>query len=130
MKFAPEARRGKVARVINANRLVINLGEVHGVEVGSIYAVLRPENEQITDPETGEYLGEIELEKIRVRVSEVQQKLSIATPYRKVLTGGAAGDLFGPRKEVPERIELSRDEIPDVDKTVYIGDPVKFIAAD
>lgn len=123
-RFAPEARRGNVARVINSTRLVINRGQEHGVEPGWIYAVLRPQNEQIVDPVTAEVLGEVELEKIRVRVIEVYDKMSIASPFRKVLTGGGM-DIFGPQKEVPERIDVS--DVPDVDKTVYTGDPVKLI---
>jgi hypothetical protein len=69
-------------------------------------------------------LGEIELEKIRVRVTEVFDRMSVASPYRKVLTGGGA-DIFGPKVEVPERIDVK--DIPNIDKTVYTGDPVKLI---
>lgn len=122
----PDAERGRVARVINANRLVINRGAEHGVETGWVYAVLRPENEVILDPESGEVLGEIELEKIRVKVIEVYERMSVASPYRRILTGGTA-DIFGPQKEVPERIDLRGADVPSVDKTVYTGDPVKLI---
>ncbi|MGU3653631.1 hypothetical protein [Mycolicibacterium sp. A43C] len=123
--FAPEARRGRVARVLNANRLVINRGGQHGVKLGWVYAVLRPESEKIVDPVTNEVLGEVDLEKIRVRITEVQEKLSIASPYRKVMTGM---DIFGPSKEVTEKIDVS--DIPIVDRTVYTGDPVKLVEAD
>ncbi|MEB4211305.1 hypothetical protein [Mycobacterium sp. 94-17] len=120
----PDAERGQVARVINSGRLVINRGAKHGVKPGWIYAVLRPENEVIVDPETNEVLGELELEKIRVRVVEVYDSMSVAAPFRKLLTGGGA-DIFGPQKEVPERIDVK--DVPRVDKTVYTSDPVKLV---
>lgn len=116
--------RGVVARVINANRLVINRGFDHDVSEGDTFAVLRPTSEEIVDPETGETIGEIELEKVRVKVTEVHSKMSIASPYRKVVTGGGGFDLFGPRQEVPEKIETDSKELPMVDKTVHVGDPV------
>ena len=40
------------------------------------------------------------VEKIIVRITEVFDQMSVASPFRKVLTGGGA-DIFGPRMEVP-----------------------------
>ena len=121
-----EALVGSVALVLSARRLVINRGAHHGVKVGDVFRVMSPDPEDITDPETGEVIGQVPFEKLRVKVAEVQSQLSIAETYRKVMTGGAGLDnIFGPRREELERIHSPADERPEGDSTVRIGDPVR-----
>ncbi len=71
---------GKVAKVLNKRELVINRGAEHGVENGMRFEVV-DDFDPILDPDTGETLGTIKRVKIRVRVSYVQPRFSIARTY-------------------------------------------------
>lgn len=70
--------RGLVARLITDEVLAINRGSEHGVQVGDVFAVLDTSAEHITDPETQEDLGSFRRVKVRVRVTAVNEKVSLA----------------------------------------------------
>lgn len=76
-----EPIRGKVAQALNSREIAINVGSAGGVVVGMYFDVLEPE--KIRDPDTREVLGSIDRPKVRVRVTHVQERLSVATTYRK-----------------------------------------------
>ena len=71
---------GKIARILNTRELVINRGSNDGVDIDMEFAVLEPQL-SIVDPETQESLGNLEREKIRVRVFETYPKFSLARTY-------------------------------------------------
>ena len=92
---------GKVANVINRRELIINRGSEHGVVEGMVFKVMDL-NLRVMDPESKEILGTLEREKIRVRVSEVQPRFSIARTYETYQIAepsipGTIGSLFGSR---------------------------------
>ena len=82
--------RGKVAQVLNNREIAINLGTAKGVTIGMHFDVVDANGQNIKDPDTGEVLGSIEHSKARVKITRVQEKLSVATTYRseKVNVGG------------------------------------------
>ena len=81
--------RGKVAKVLNAREIAINLGSEQGVRPGMFFDVVAP-YQDILDPDTRESLGAIERPKTRVKIIWVQEKLSLASTYRirEVNVGG------------------------------------------
>jgi hypothetical protein len=83
--------RGKVARILNSKELALNLGAEDGVRIGMYFDILDPIGEDITDPDTGEVIGSLERPKVRVKIIRVQERLSVATTYRKkkINVGGA-----------------------------------------
>ena len=129
--------RGKVARVINEREIAINVGTAHGVDVGMYFNVINAKDEEIKDPDTGEVLGSIERPKVRVEVTHVQEKLSVASTYQvdRVNIGGDGGH-FGPfaRSLMPskwiEKYETLRTKdkawspLREQDSYVKVGDPV------
>ncbi len=114
-----ELIRGKVAQVLNSREIAINVGSAVGVVSGMYFQVLAAP-EDIRDPDTDEVLGVIDRPKVRVRVTDVQEKLSVATTYRKrrVNIGGAGilgytssmADLLKPAKWVTEYETLKTEE--------------------
>lgn len=70
---------GKVAAVLSPRRLVINRGTDHGVEQGMRFRVLESVN--ITDPDTGEGLGELPNEVVQVKVIEVASRYAVAHTF-------------------------------------------------
>ena len=79
-----EPIRGKVAQVLSSRDFALNVGSANGVTVGMDFDVI--DQAEIMDPDTEELLGHIELSKARVRVTDVQEKLAVATTYRETWT--------------------------------------------
>ena len=131
-----ELIRGKVARILNSREMVINIGSRNGVVVGMRFDVMDTKGERVRDPDTRELLGSVERSKVRVEISKVQERLSVASTYRteKVNVGGTGlgsslGDIFMPAKwetryETLKTNEQTWEDLDERDSFVKIGDPV------
>lgn len=132
----PSPIRAKVAKVLNSREIAINAGSINGVEVGMIFDVLDQTTFDIKDPDTGEVIGSIQRPKVRVKIIDVQARLSIASTFQKktINIGGKApsggfSELFMPKKliEVPETLKTQEKTWEHLDETesyVKTGDPV------
>lgn len=89
--------RGKVARILNSREIAINVGWDDGVDRGMYFDVMDQNHEEIRDPDTQEVLGSIQRPKIRVKITMVQEKLSLASTYKKkkVNVGGSGMEFTG-----------------------------------
>ena len=132
-----EPIRGKVASVINEREIAINVGTAHGVDIGMYFNVIDTQNGEIKDPDTDEVLGAIERPKVKVKVTHVQEKLSVASTYRTdTVNIGGDGGVLGPfaRSLMPpkwvKKYETLRTEdkslfpIYEEDSIVKVGDPI------
>ena len=77
--------RGKVAAVLDEERLVLNIGTDHGVARKMVFRITG--TRVIRDPDTGDKLGEVEVMKIKVQVGEIKERMSIAHPYEEYSPG-------------------------------------------
>lgn len=132
--------RGKVARILTSRELVINVGAREGVTVGMYFDVLEPKGEDIADPDTGEILGSVARPKIRVQVASVQERLSVASTYKKtqvnvggrgtgLAVGAGIAELLTPPKWVTKYETLKTHEktwenLDETESFVKTGDPV------
>ena len=137
--------RGKVAAVLNDREIAINIGSANGISVGMYFDVMSLESGDIRDPDTGEVLGSIERPKVRVQVTEVNKKFSVASTYRskRVNVGGTLkNEIFNmgpiaralmPPKWVTKYETLKTSEknfleaLDEEDSYVKIGDPVRQV---
>jgi hypothetical protein len=135
-----ELIRSKVARVLNSREIVIAAGSTQGVTKGMYFDVMDPKGEDIRDPDTGEVLGSIERPKVRVKVTQVQERLSVASTYKKerINIGGTGYAAVGavslaqalmPPKYVTKYETLKTDEktwedLDEEESYVKSGDPV------
>ncbi len=94
---------GKVANIISERELAINIGAAHGVRKGMKFKIMADQPTEIPDPETGEILGVIEREKVRVQVTEVFEKFSVCRTYRMTSTGSFAFGAFADMLTRPAR---------------------------
>lgn len=128
--------RGKVAQVLNSREVALNVGSAKGVVVGMYFDVL-VEPKDIEDPDTGDKLGTIERYKVRVQVTQVQEKLSVAATYRtkRVNGGGSLTDLgsfsralmppkWVTKYETLKTQEKTWEELDEDDSYVSTGDLV------
>ena len=123
---------GKVAELLNARSIAINVGRNQGVEEGMRFQVLSRAGGDILDPDTREKLGTLLLPKVRVEVRHVFDEFAIAqtvgTRYRSPGLAAFPTWLFAQGGETP--ITLRRSDNPDVeeidasDSIVQIGDQV------
>jgi hypothetical protein len=131
---------GKVARILNDRDIALNIGTDQGVSIGMFFDVLDTAGEEIRDPETNELLGSVDRVKVRVKVTRVQEKLSVASTFEKVrvnIGGEGVGistfsSLLMPPKYVVKyktlRLdETTRGEISESQSYVEIGDPVEQV---
>ena len=126
--------RGKVARVLNSREVALNKGSNDGVAVGMIFKILSPTGSAIKDPDTGEVLGSVELTKTRVKVTEVQDRVCVASTYHtyRINLGGSGSGLAGlfeppkweTRIETLKTDEATLEELDEKDAYVKTGDPV------
>ncbi len=142
-----EPIRGKIARVLNAREIAINIGTTHGAEIGMYFDVMSPNDQDIPDPDTGEVLGSIDRPKIRVKITRVEDKLSVASTYKstRVNVGGLGSKAtaildatlafdrlskaFMPPKwvtkyETLQKTEKTPEPFDEKDSKVKTGDPV------
>lgn len=138
-----ELIRSKVARVLNSREVAIAAGSSQGVEIGMYFDVLDPKGENILDPDSGEILGSIDRPKVRVKVTQVQERLSVASTFKKekINVGGTARDLASigsigllsrslmPPKYITKYQTLKTDEktwedLDEAESYVKTGDPV------
>lgn len=130
---------GQVAQVLNERELVINRGSSHGVEEGMRFAVLNRQGAHITDPETGESLGAVEVEKTLVKVVRVSDKLSVGRTFRTFRRGGfsppdALQSLLAPARTEVETLRTEGktyvEELDEAESYVKRGDPVVQIVGE
>lgn len=136
----PDRIEGQVAQILTLRELVINRGQQHGVEVGMRFAVLNRRGSDITDPETHEVLGSVEIEKVLVKVVRVDERLSVARTFRTYnVAGGAMWPALSAISVSPPRREVEtfatdekrmKDELDEKDSSIKIGDPVVQIIGD
>lgn len=132
------AIRAAVARVLNSREIAINAGENEGIQVGMFFDVMDPKGDDIEDPKSGEILGSIERPKVRVKVTKVQEKLSVASTYNRyqVNVGGNYSDISGTfakmlmppkwetRYETLRTEENTWEDLNESESYVKVGDPV------
>lgn len=132
--------RAKVARVLNSREIAITAGSQQGVVTGMLFDVMDPKGEDVRDPDTGEVLGSIERPKVRVQVTQTQDRISVASTFKKEKinvggTGALLSDLgavsraFMPPKYVVKYETLKTDEktwedLEEEESYVKSGDPV------
>ena len=75
--------KGSSARLEHQYTFIINRVAEHGVVDGMEFAVMADDGDPIIDPETGEAIGELPAEKLRVRVFDVHSKYSRAETFRQ-----------------------------------------------
>lgn len=111
----PEAQiEGKVVQILNEREIVVNVGADRGVKRGMKFAILASEPLEIRDVDTNEILGMLDREKVRVRATEVQPKMTICETYETRSTRGSSmlsiAEYLNPRREIPQT--LNAEEVP------------------
>lgn len=100
--------RLKIAKVVSDYHVILNAGARDDVAVGMEFVIFSL-GEQVTDPDTGEDLGQIELVKGTVEVDHVQDGMARAVSNRF-----SSGNAISPKV----RLKLSDPEVGDSAKRI------------
>ena len=128
-QVAQRVIEGKIAKILNTRELVINRGTDDGVKDGMRFEVI-DDFDEILDPDTQEPLGAIKRVKIRVKVSYVQPRFSIARTYETYETSNFAAvfaSMTSPRTVTRVKTIASGSEttpIEEGESYIDIGDKV------
>ena len=128
-------KEAKIARILNTRELVLNLGSDAGVAVEMEFAVLEP-GLSILDPDTQESLGELEREKVRVRIFETYPKFSLARTYetyQEINPDSALSRLAGTFSPYVTKVKRLNTQMTSVDQLgiadVRVGDVAIEVSA-
>lgn len=106
-----ERIRGKVAAILSKREVILNVGSEDGVEVGTQFVILNSKGIDVTDPDTGEVLGTVEVPKTVVKVVRVDNPhLCVARTFRTVRgTPGlfSAMPSFAGTPDRPETLDIT-----------------------
>lgn len=96
----------KIAQVLNSKSIAINVGGDDGVEVGNTVIAWR--TVQVEDPDSfGKFLGTVTIENLRLKISQVQSKLSVASVQPSGMN--LFGTIWGSSKVITSS-DLEEDE--------------------
>jgi len=110
---------GKVANILGDYELAINIGKNSGVKQGMEFAVLG--KKLITDPDSHKTLGSFKYDKIRVRVTQVEDNFSLAST---ISTSFISIDMVFPASQ-PKLRSDKLFTLEELDRNVSVGDIVE-----
>src|SRR5437870_4764299 len=123
--------RTKIARILSPTRVVLAAGSEQGVEEGMEFVIYEL-SDPVTDPETQESLGQLELHKGRVEAIHVQDKMATAITVRRRVYRPTFTEVFtgtGWREEHERlRVDSSVETAVKADLTVRVGDLVRSVS--
>lgn len=82
----------QVARVLRNDQVVINAGFNKGLKLGDRFLIYELSDDEITDPNTGESLGRLEIPKGTGRIVGVQDRMAVLESDRELK--GSSTNLF------------------------------------
>lgn len=130
---AREPLEGKVAALLNERELVITIGATDGVRPKMRFRVLAAEPVEVVDPDTGDSLGTLEREKVRVQAIDVHEAFTVCQTYetlRRPALSGLVGSELVDSPPVRTLKHGDRGYIPPITSSqsyVSIGDIVQEI---
>lgn len=122
--------KGKVAKIIDEYRVVLNIGYDKNVEEGMRFIIYEL-GDEIKDPDTDESLGNYENVKAKVRIVNVSEKFSTAESDETISYGPvvpvtvAMVTAMGNGREERKKLPLSDDVKKDIYKSDSV-DPIKI----
>ena len=131
---------GKVAAVIDDTTLVLNVGGEQRAREGMVFSIAA-QYQDISDPDTGQSLGNWEVEKARVVVSHVQERMcTVRSPMRpgadatgtlSTMMVRHSFGLYGDHVEDRRSLEVRTSGIAGRPRSqpIQVGDMARSIAA-
>jgi len=122
---------GRVAEILDRYSLAANIGREDGVEEGMMFEVYEM-GPVITDPETGEELGQPETVKISLIAKNVKEQMTIMETPKTTVERDTFSELMEPfKKYETSQQKIDTDEIvKDNRNKVKKGDSIRQVVDD
>ena len=127
--------KAKVAKVLDNRTIIINAGSDKNVQLGMKFLVSSASNTEVVDPDTKDIIGSIAIPKIKVSITRVDEKYSVAETYEyntvnvggNMQSGIALSSMFQPPKLVKKYKtfdfeDTQKKEIEKEKSIVNVGD--------
>jgi hypothetical protein len=118
-----EPIEGKVAKILDDQSLILNVGQAHGVTQGMVFCIYATV-EDVTDPDSGESLGAWEAVKGYVQATHPQEGLTVCRAYAPRAAESAKPEDRQAQLNV-NRTQLSG--MPQLEP-ISVGDPARSVA--
>ena len=118
-----------VARIFSPRHVALSAGTLDGVKEGMVF-VIYSLGDPIFDPSTGDSLGQLEIVKGRVKVVNVQDKVSQATTLSRTESLFDTINSFSRShayKTIQDELKVDIPQPFTVDLTVRIGDAARSV---
>ncbi|MGO2138339.1 MULTISPECIES: hypothetical protein [Leuconostoc] len=124
----------KIVKIISDHEFIISAGQKQDVSKGDKFIIFDRHGEEILDPDSGESLGYLDVNKGTIIVRNVFENMSIASTEPH-LVGGIANQFSGVNTALigiqqPTTLNVDYSQITPLDETlepspIKLGDPVK-----
>jgi hypothetical protein len=94
------SKYGKILRIFDEFSILVNLGAADGIKRGDRFAVIE-EGEEIIDPDTKESLGKLEIIKVEMIASDVQERISLLSMESEAV----------PTQDIPLSAKMVKDSM-------------------
>jgi hydroxymethylpyrimidine/phosphomethylpyrimidine kinase len=74
----------KVIKIIDTHKIAINKGSIHGITKNDTFMIFK-KGEELFDPDTKESLGYLEIPKLKMKVFNIQEKISLLESNETVI---------------------------------------------
>lgn len=108
----------KVVKILDEYNLIINAGTKHGIKQNDEFQILDKKGSEVIDPDTQEVIGQLDLIKATVNVTELQEKMCICSSKHtvKINSPFSAG-----LSSITDNLSFSEQEKLNVDLTQVTG---------
>jgi hypothetical protein len=114
-----------VAAVLTVREVALNVGSDSGVEVGYKATIMKRVNVQ--DPNTKEELGKVDVPILRISITSVQSRLSVAAVNElQEPEGSTVSSIFGQQPKMKRIVQTAREQQVGMSVFIPIGSPVKI----
>lgn len=115
-----------IVKILNDSEFIINAGTEDGTKVGDQFKIIGHEKEKIIDPLTKDELGTLETSKGNISVSNVMEKMSIATAGTRLINPvfSSLSKPLVPDFMKKEHISLNVDLTQVSGSSTYIDEPI------
>lgn len=113
----------KIVKILDEYTLIINAGTDHDVKSGDKFQILDKKGSRVIDPDTNEVLGQLDLVKATVEVSDLQEKMCICSSQFSVKVNSPfSGQVISSGlKSITDSLSIAEQERLNVDLSQVSG---------
>lgn len=116
-------KENKIVKILDEYTLVINAGTDHGVQSGDQFQILDKKGSKVIDPDTDEVIGQLDLVKATVEVTDLHEKMCICSSqfFVKANSPFSGQIISSGLKSITDSLSIAEQERLNVDLSQVSG---------